>query len=127
MPTLASPQQSRLVQLRRQNLLILLQEHATDTIAADGIVTGLEGLFAQKIQVSPSLLSQFKSGRPISDKMARQIEVLCRRDAGWLDVRHEPEAPSPAELAFLDLARQVWRAQNANGKRELQRLVRDFS
>ena len=48
-------------------------------------------------------------------------------DAGWLDVRHEPEAPSPAELAFLDLARQVWRAQNAKGKRELQRLVRDFS
>ncbi|MDO5652772.1 MAG: hypothetical protein Q4G39_01555 [Brachymonas sp.] len=123
MPQPAPPQQPNLSVLRRQNLLALLQEFAENMVSAGAVTKGIEQAFAEKIQVSPSMLSQMKAGRPIGNKIARQIEVLCKRPAGWLDTQHPDQKPSPAEEAFVTLAREVWRSQNAKGKRELQQYV----
>jgi hypothetical protein len=41
-------------------------------------------------------------------------------------MQHPDQKPSPAEDAFVDLARKVWRAQSAKDKRSLNQLVRDF-
>jgi hypothetical protein len=111
---------------RRLNLLALLQEFAENLVATGTTTKGIDQSFAQRIQVSPSMLSQMKAGRPIGNKTATQIETLCKRPAGWLDMQHPDQKPSPAEDAFVDLARKVWRAQNAMNKRALNQLVRDF-
>jgi hypothetical protein len=64
--------------------------------------------------------SQIKSARPIGDKLARQIEVLCDRPTGWLDEARRPVVPTPAEAAFLDLALAVWRSTNSAGRKALR-------
>jgi hypothetical protein len=112
---------------RRLNLLALLQEFAENWVATGTTTKGIDQAFAERIQVSPSMLSQMKAGRPIGNKTAAQIEALCKRPAGWLDAQHPDQKPSPAEDAFIDLARKVWRAQNAKDKRTLGHLVRDFN
>lgn len=111
---------------RRHNLLVLLQEFAENLVATGTTTKGFDQAFAQHIQVSPSMLSQMKAGRPIGNKTAAQVEALCKRPAGWLDLQHPNQKPSPAEDAFIDMARTVWRAQNARDKRALNQLVRDF-
>lgn len=111
---------------RRLNLLALLQEFAENLVASGTTTKGIDQAFAERIQVSPSMLSQMKAGRPIGKKTAAQVEALCKRPAGWLDVQHPDQKPSPAEDAFIDLARKVWRAQNAKDKRALHHQVRDF-
>ena len=73
----------------------------------------------------PSLLSQLKKSRPISDKLARQIEAHCALAVGSLDVSSEaPATPTPAEEAFIALARERWREANAKGKRALLQALR---
>jgi hypothetical protein len=111
---------------RRLNLLSLLQEFAENWVATGTTTKGIDQAFAERIQVSPSMLSQMKAGRPIGNKTAAQVESLCKRPAGWLDMQHPDQKPSPAEDAFMDLARKVWRAQNAKDKRSLNQLIRDF-
>ena len=111
---------------RRLNLLALLQEFAENLVASGTTTKGIDQAFAERIQVSPSMLSQMKAGRPIGNKTAAQVEALCKRPAGWLDVQHPDQKPSPAEDAFIDLARKVWRAQNAKDKHALHHQVRDF-
>ena len=111
---------------RRLNLLALLQEFAENLVARGTTTKGIDQAFAERIQVSPSMLSQMKAGRPIGNKTAAQVEALCKRPAGWLDVQHPDQKPSPAEDAFIDLARKVWRAQNAKDKHALRHQVRDF-
>ncbi|MGA8515169.1 MAG: hypothetical protein WB821_10450 [Burkholderiaceae bacterium] len=112
--------------LRRLNLLSLLQEFAENWVATGTTTKGIDQAFAERIQVSPSMLSQMKAGRPIGNKTAAQVEALCKRPAGWLDMQHPDQKPSPAEDAFVELARKMWRAQNAKNKRALQLAVRDF-
>jgi hypothetical protein len=111
---------------RRLNLLALLQEFAENLVAGGTTTKGIDQAFAERIQVSPSMLSQMKAGRPIGNKTAAQVEALCKRPAGWLDIQHPDQKPSPAEDAFIELARKVWRAQNAKDKRALHLQVRDF-
>jgi hypothetical protein len=111
---------------RRLNLLALLQEFAENLIATGTTTKGIDQAFAERIQVSPSMLSQMKAGRPIGNKTAAQVEALCKRAAGWLDIQHPDQKPTPAEEAFIELARKVWRAQNAKDKRALHQQVRDF-
>jgi hypothetical protein len=80
----------------------------------------LEQAFAAALQISPSMWSQIKSSRPIGDKLARQIEHLGGKAPGWLDAAHAPDAPTPAERAFLDVALAAYRATNATGRRSLR-------
>lgn len=112
--------------LRRLNLLALLAEFAENLVARGTTTKGIDQSFAECIQVSPSMLSQMKSGRPIGNKIARQIESHCKRPTGWLDMQHPDQKPTPGEEEFVNLARQIWRAQNAKDKRVLSQLVREF-
>ncbi len=112
--------------VRRANLLFLLQGYAENYVANGTTTTGIDQSFAAHIQVSPSMLSQMKSGRPISDKLAKQIESACKRPANWLSEQHTDQKPSSGEAAFMTLAREAWRTQDAKGKRTLAKVVRDF-
>lgn len=116
---------SNVTVIRRQRLNGLLALFIREQVAQGQPHMGLERLFAEKLQVSPSLLSQLKKSRPISDKLARQIEAHCALAVGSLDVSSEaPATPTPAEEAFIALARERWREANAKGKRALLQALR---
>src|SRR3954468_6084788 len=95
---------------RRHNALALFQEYAAQKIAAGEPAKGMEQAFAAEVEISPSMWSQIKSNRPISDKLARQIESHTKRPIGWLDERHGSEQPDAAEERFVELARAAWRS-----------------
>lgn len=105
---------------RRQNALALFQAHAEKALAAGESPKGLEQAFAATIQISPSMWSQIKASRPIGDKLARQIEVLAGKPAGWLDEARKPEGPTAAEAAFIELALAAWRHADSAGRRALR-------
>ena len=106
--------------IRRQNALALFQEYAEKALAAGTSPKGLEQSFAAMLQISPSMWSQIKSSRPIGDKLARQIETLREKPAGWLDTEQVTAGPSAAEAAFLELALAAHRATNASGRRAMR-------
>ena len=110
--------------IRRNNALALFQEYAAAKIAAGEPAKGMEQAFAAELEMSPSMWSQIKSSRPISDKLARQIESHTQKPAGWLDEPHGTSQPDAAEDRFVEVARAAWRAANAQGKRELMRQMR---
>jgi hypothetical protein len=105
---------------RRQNALALFQEFAEKALASGAPPKGLEQAFAAGLQISPSMWSQIKSSRPIGDKLARQIEVLCGKPVAWLDEERVAATPTPAELAFVALALEAWRSTNAAGRKALR-------
>jgi len=105
---------------RRQNALALFQAYAEKALAAGAPPKGLEQMFAATLQISPSMWSQIKSSRPIGDKLARQIEQLQGRPAGWLDEVREDASPTEVEKAFMALALSAWRATNSAGRRALR-------
>ena len=109
---------------RRQNVLSLFQQYAEEQMRAGVPPKGMEQSFAQKLQISPSMWSQIKSSRPIGDKLARQVEVACGREAGWLDGEREPQGLSVSEQQFIALALKAWRSTNAEGRKRLKQLVR---
>lgn len=115
---------SDLTTIRRQNVLTLHRRFLEQAIAAGLPAKGLDQLFAQRLEVSPSMWSQIKSTRPISDALARQIERHCEVDLGWLEVERELTTPDVAEEHFIEQARQAWRAANAREKRELRRALK---
>ncbi|MBX3654611.1 MAG: hypothetical protein KIS62_11860 [Ramlibacter sp.] len=105
---------------RRANVVALYQTFLQERIAAGDAPKGLDQTFAALLEISPSMWSQIKSARPISDKLARQIEHHTQQAAGWLDQDHgAPPLPDAAEDRFLELARNAWRQANAKRKREL--------
>jgi hypothetical protein len=110
---------------RRRNALALFQEFMSAAAAEGAAPKGLEQSFAAAMHISPSMWSQIKSARPIGDKLARQLEHRAGKPSGWLDEVHDGAAvPDAAEERFLELARTAWRAQNAKGKRELARQLK---
>jgi hypothetical protein len=113
--------------IRRQNVLGLFQQFAEDQMRAGVPPKGMEQAFAQKLQMSPSMWSQVKSSRPIGDRLARQIESACGKAVGWLDEAHAPQGLSAAELQFLTTALKAWRATNAEGRKRLKLVLREFA
>ena len=111
---------------RRANVLTLHRRFLEQSIAAGLHPKGLEEIFARKLEIKPSMWSQIKGSRPISDKLARQIEVHCGEPPGWLDEERKSEVPDAAEERFVGLAREVWRALNATGRRELARSLKEL-
>ena len=111
---------SNITLTRRQNALALFHDFAERALAAGNAPKGLEQSFAATLQISPSMWSQIKSARPIGDKLARQIESASRKPAGWLDEVRKDAAPSPAELAFVELALAAWRSSNSAGRKALR-------
>jgi hypothetical protein len=111
---------SNITVARRQNALALFQDYAEKALAKGAPPKGLEQAFAATLQISPSMWSQIKSSRPIGDKLARQIDAMTGRPAGWLDAERQDSSPTPVETAFLELALAAYRATNAQGRRALR-------
>ncbi|RZL36490.1 MAG: hypothetical protein EOP35_10915 [Rubrivivax sp.] len=91
--------------MRLDNALRLFEEFVSATIKHPDAATlrGLEGRFAERLQIQPSYWSQIKGrSRQIGERLARQFEQLCHKPPGWLDIDHGVPAvkvASPASAA----------------------------
>ncbi len=86
-------------QIRLDNALILFDEfvHATIKYPDAATLRGLEGRFAERLQIQPSYWSQIKGrSRQIGERLARQFEQLCRKPMGWMDQPHGTPTAAPA-------------------------------
>lgn len=113
-------------EVRRNSLLLLFSQYVGQRMqdAPSEQITGLDREFAALIQVHNTYFSGMKSGaRTIGERLARQIESLCRQDKGWLDAAHEPDNPVALEK-FLRLARTAFLAAPAE-RRGLAAAMRD--
>jgi hypothetical protein len=110
--------------LRRENLLRLLREFTERQLALGVPAKGIELAFAAHLEVSPSTLSQLKRSRNMGDKMAAQIEQHAGKEPGWIDAENVGVMNTPGESAFIELARQAWRATDSKGRRGLMRLAK---
>ena len=87
------PNPRDLAQTRHDNALLLFDEFVNATVKHPDSATlrGLEGRFAERLQIQPSYWSQIKGrSRQIGERLARQFEQLCRKPAGWMDAPHAP-------------------------------------
>jgi hypothetical protein len=85
------PRARDVAQIRLDNAMILFDEFVRATVkhADAATLRGLEGRFAERLQIQPSYWSQIKSrSRQIGERLARQFEQLCRKPAGWMDEPH---------------------------------------
>ena len=109
-------------QLRLANALVLFDEfvHATVKHADASTLRGLEGRFAERLQIQPSYWSQIKGrSRQIGERLARQFEQLCQKPPGWMDQPHGPPgwgdqaratalpAPSSSPASLDDVVRSI--------------------
>ncbi len=86
-------------QIRMANALILFDEFVRATVKHPDAATlrGLEGRFAERLQIQPSYWSQIKGrSRQIGERLARQFEGLCHKPAGWMDEVHNTPETRPA-------------------------------
>jgi hypothetical protein len=114
--------------VRRNNAIAAFQAFAEEQMATGHPPKGLEQAFAQVLEISPAMWSMTKSGsRPMSDKLARQFEAKLGRPSGWMDEQREPQGLTPAEQHTMALALAAHRRTNAEGKRRLRALLKDFS
>src|SRR3954467_12491768 len=77
---------------RLDNALALFDEFVRNTVKAPDAATlrGLEGRFAERLQIQPSYWSQIKSrSRQIGERLARQFEQQCKKPPGWMDIAHD--------------------------------------
>ena len=111
---------------RRSNLLKLFSEYVALRMASapSQQITGLDREFAVMIQVHNTYFSGMKSGaRTIGDKLARQIDTLCKKNRGWLDDSHEEEKPDGL-VKFRQLAEKAYLAA-PDARKDLARAMRD--
>ncbi len=108
------PARPDVARIRLDNAHALFDEfvHATVRHPDAATLRGLEGRFAERLQIQPSYWSQIKSrARQIGERLARQFERLCHKPHGWMDVAHgsaagagpasrtHPQKPAPTTLA----------------------------
>jgi len=97
-------------QIRLDNALILFDEfvHATIKYPDAATLRGLEGRFAERLQIQPSYWSQIKGrSRQIGERLARQFEQLCRKPVGWMDQPHGTPSTATMPAAADDSQRNV--------------------
>jgi len=88
--------------IRFDNAMLLFDEFVRAHVRHPEAATlrGLEGRFAERLQIQPSYWSQIKSqSRLIGERLARQFEQLSHKPPGWMDVPHGPGAPAAAQPA----------------------------
>ena len=109
---LSGPQD--VAQVRLDNAMLLFDEFVQAAAKHPDAATlrGLEGRFAQRLQIQPSYWSQIKGrSRPIGERLARQFEQLCHKPSGWMDLAHragaEPAAATVARTGVDDAQRSV--------------------
>ena len=92
-----------LSQVRFHNAMALFDEFVSNTVKHPDAATlrGLEGRFAQKLQLQPSYWSQIKSrSRQIGERLARQFEQLCHKPNGWMDQTHNAASSALSTLVL---------------------------
>jgi hypothetical protein len=97
-------------QIRLDNAMILFDEfvHATIKYPDAATLRGLEGRFAERLQIQPSYWSQIKGrSRQIGERLARQFEQLCRKPVGWMDQPHGTPNAATLPAAVDDSQRNV--------------------
>lgn len=77
------PVPPELTSRRLQGLEQLISRWQIQAIA-QGEPSGL-GHFARQAGLSASLLSQYRAGKPMGERVARQLEAACQLPPGWLD------------------------------------------
>jgi hypothetical protein len=85
--------------IRLDNAHALFDEFVRATVKHPDAATlrGLEGRFAERLQIQPSYWSQIKSrSRQIGERLARQFERLCHKPPGWMDQPHDRDAAGAA-------------------------------
>ncbi|HRI17731.1 MAG TPA: hypothetical protein PL196_04330 [Burkholderiaceae bacterium] len=106
------PARPDVASIRLDNAHALFDEFVRATVKHPDAATlrGLEGRFAERLQIQPSYWSQIKSrSRQIGERLARQFERLCHKPPGWMDVAHDrgqPVAESAAAAAADSLQPQ---------------------
>ncbi len=96
---------SDLAQVRFDNALALFDEFVRNTIKHPDAATlrGLEGRFAERVQIQPSYWSQIKGrSRQIGERLARQFEQLCNKPHGWMDQIHTPGVSAAKPAVVLE-------------------------
>ena len=95
------PSTPDLAQIRFHNAMALFDEFVNNTVKHPDAATlrGLEGRFAQKLQLQPSYWSQLKGrSRQIGERLARQFEQLCHKPNGWMDQMHSATSSAQSTL-----------------------------
>ena len=90
-------------QIRHDNALLLFDEFVQATVKHPDAATlrGLEGRFAERLQIQPSYWSQIKGrSRQIGERLARQFEQLCHKPSGWMDEPQRTPTRTAAASAF---------------------------
>lgn len=80
-----------LARIRLDNALLLFDEFVHQAARNPDVATlrGLEGRFAERLQIQPSYWSQIKSrSRQIGERLARQFEQRMHKPYGWMDQPH---------------------------------------
>jgi hypothetical protein len=104
-------------QIRLDNAMRLFDEFVRATIKHPDVATlrGLEGRFAERLQIQPSYWSQIKGrSRQIGERLARQFEILCHKPNGWMDVPHGAEPAGAAAPRVPATTASVARALHAD-------------
>jgi hypothetical protein len=89
-------------QIRMANALILSDDSVRATVKHPDAATlrGLEGRFAERLQIQPSYWSQIKGrSRQIGERLARQFEGLCHKPPGWMDEVHDARPARPSTIS----------------------------
>ena len=97
------PSTPDLAQIRFHNAMALFDEFVNNTVKHPDAATlrGLEGRFAQKLQLQPSYWSQIKGrSRQIGERLARQFEQLCHKPNGWMDQLHNATSSAMSTLVL---------------------------
>ncbi|MDZ7653642.1 MAG: hypothetical protein U5L03_14365 [Burkholderiaceae bacterium] len=87
-----------LAQIRFANAQLLFDEFVQQAARKPDAATlrGLEGRFAERLQIQPSYWSQIKGrSRQIGERLARQFERCMHKPFGWMDMRHDAPAATP--------------------------------
>jgi hypothetical protein len=90
-------------QIRHDNAMLLFDAFVPATVKHPDAATlrGLEGRFAERLQIQPSYWSQIKGrSRQIGERLARQFEQLCHKPAGWMDEPQRAPTRSATASAF---------------------------
>jgi hypothetical protein len=90
-------------QIRHDNAMLLFDEFVQATVKHPDAATlrGLEGRFAERLQIQPSYWSQIKGrSRQIGERLARQFEQLCHKPSGWMDEPQRTPSRGATASAF---------------------------
>ncbi len=99
---------SDVARIRYDNALLLFDEFVRATVkhADAATLRGLEGRFAERLQIQPSYWSQIKGrSRQIGERLARQFEQLNHKPAGWMDQPHR----GPASIGTASVSSEAHR------------------